>query len=86
MEFEYPEVIPISHDEYHTQHIGHTYDGRQFIMAAPFVPATDKEEGCEFIALYIFDNVGKLIENNILNLGPRSVLNENDAKKNIVLS
>ena len=81
MEFEYPEVIPIVHDEYHTQHIGKTADGIQFIMAAPFVPATDTTKGCEFLALYLFNRQGKLIEAQIENLGPRSELDETDAKE-----
>ena len=81
MEFEYPDVIPIVHDEYHTQHIGKTSDGKQFILAAPFVPKTDDKPGCEFIALYLFDSKGNLIKSKIENLGPRSDLDETDAKE-----
>ena len=81
MEFKYPEVIPIMHDEYHAQHIGKTPEGKQFILAAPFVPATDNEVGCEFIALYLFDANGKLIEDKIENLGPRSNLDQDEAQK-----
>jgi hypothetical protein len=81
MEFEYPDVIPIVHDDYHTQYIGRMSDGRQFILAAPFVPASDSGKGCEYIALYVFDESGKLAENEIINLGSRSDLDESEAKE-----
>ena len=81
MELNYPEVIPIIHDEYHTQHIGKTADGKQFILATPFVPAMGNELGCEFIVLYLFDANGKLVGEQIENLGPRSELNQEEAQK-----
>ena len=66
-----PEKIRINHDDYHAQHIGHTTDGRQFFLTNPFVWAMDDKPGREFLALYIFDADGNLLESKIDDLGER---------------
>jgi hypothetical protein len=77
-----PLLIAINHDNYHAKHIGRTADGRQFFLTNPFVPAYPNERpGTEFIALYIFDKAGNLLDAKIDNLGPRASLNEYDAQK-----
>ncbi len=76
---EYPDVISIIHDDYHTEHIGRTGNGRQFILTEPFVPETNNDKGSDFIALYIFDEKGKLIEYTIEKLGPRNEVDEGKA-------
>jgi len=45
-----PDFIVIEHDEYHTQNVGTTADGRQFFLTQPFVPAI-KSPGRQFLAL-----------------------------------
>lgn len=80
MELEYPKSILICHDDYHAKHIGKTIDGNQFFLTTPFVAATESE-GCEFIALYIFDSDGSLISSQIEDLGPRSALSEDIASE-----
>jgi hypothetical protein len=71
-----PDLIAIDHDDYHAEHIGHTRDGRQFILTRPFDPAIGENPGCEFIALYTFDLSGRLIEAKVDSFGPRSSLDD----------
>jgi hypothetical protein len=67
-----PSLIAVNHDDYHAKHVGRTSDGRQFFLTTPFVPAMNGSEGAEFIALYLFDKAGKLLEAQIDELGPRA--------------
>jgi hypothetical protein len=69
-----PEIINIEHDDYHARHVGWTTDGRQFILTTPFEPATDRKPGGEFVALYVFDADGKLLNATIDELGPRATM------------
>ena len=62
-----PERIPIAHDDYHAKHVGRTADGRQFFLTTPFCP-----DGPDFIALFLFDDAGELLEAKIDNLGLRA--------------
>src|SRR5215472_10110036 len=76
-----PEIIAIDHDEYHAQHIGRTADGRQFFLTTPFVPAGEGNEGCEFLALFLFDNAGKFLDAKIDQLGPRATFDREKARE-----
>jgi hypothetical protein len=69
-----PEKILILHDEYHARHIGQTSDGRQFFLTSAFDPAIGERPGREFVALFLFDNDGTLIEDRIDDLGTRQQL------------
>jgi hypothetical protein len=71
MDNQLPIHIPISHDDYHAKHIGHTSDNRQFFLTNPFVWKLGNEPGREFLALYIFDAGGNLLEAKIEDLGVR---------------
>ncbi|MGI8905213.1 MAG: hypothetical protein ACR2IE_01840 [Candidatus Sumerlaeaceae bacterium] len=66
-----PEYIEIEHDDYVAKYVGRTPDGRQFFLTEPFVPATSAEQGREFLALYLFDQSGKLLNAEIRDLGTR---------------
>jgi hypothetical protein len=66
-----PDKIRINHDDYHAEFVGHTSDGRQFFLTNPFVPALGDNPGREFLALYIFDPDGNLLEAKIDDLGMR---------------
>ncbi len=66
-----PEKISILHDDYHARHIGRTSDGRQFFLTSAFEPAMGESPGREFVALFLFDNDGTLIEDRIDELGTR---------------
>lgn len=76
-----PTRIAIDHDEYHAKHIGLTSDGHQFLLTTPFEPAIGNNLGCEFVALYIFNKDGQLLEAKIDSFGPRSSLDENARHK-----
>jgi hypothetical protein len=69
-----PEIIAINKDEYQAKHVGRTSDGRQFILTTPFEPALAGRSGSEFVALYLFDAKGKLLEARIEDFGPRATL------------
>jgi len=61
-----PERIPISHDDYHAKYVGRTHDGRLFFLTTPFCMG-----GPDFVALYLFDEDGDLLEARIDELGSR---------------
>lgn len=69
-----PEMVAIDHDDYMASHVGTTADGRQFFLTTPFEPAIGGSPGCEFVALYVFDRAGKLVEAKIESLGPRATI------------
>ncbi len=71
-----PDIIAINNDDYHAEYVGRTSDGRQFFLTTPFEPAIGNRKGSEFIALYLFDDQGVLIEAKIEDLGPRDTLDE----------
>ena len=77
-----PNLVSIDHDDYHAEHVGRTSDGRQFFLTLPFEPAVGGCSGCEFVALYIFDDQGVLIEAKIDSFGPRASMDA-DARKNL---
>ena len=76
-----PKLIAINHDDYHAEHIGRTADGRQFFLTTPFEPAIGGKEGCEYVALYLFDSRGRLLEAKIESFGPRNAMTEMDREK-----
>ena len=69
-----PEKILILHDDYHARHIGRTSDGRQFFLTQAFESAIGDSPGREFVALFLFDDDGSLIEDRIDELGTRQEL------------
>lgn len=71
-----PSLIAIDHDDHHANHVGHTDDGRQFILTTPFEPATGRSKGGEFVALYLFDGDGKLLDARIDDFGPRAEVDD----------
>lgn len=76
-----PTLVAIDHDGYYAKHVGRTADGRQFFVTTPFVPAFGNDEGREFIAVYLFDQHGKIIDARIDDLGSRAELNHDQARK-----
>jgi hypothetical protein len=70
-----PKLIPINHDDYHAEYVGRTADGRQFFLTTPFVPLQR-----EFLAVYLFDAQGNLLEAKIDDLGPREQLDANHVR------
>ena len=71
-----PRSVAIDHDDHAARYIGRTADGRQFILTTPFEPAIGGRPGAEFLALYLFNARGQLIDARIENLGPRPTMDE----------
>jgi len=71
-----PELIAIDHDDYYAQHVGRLPDGRQFFLTTPFEPAIAGRKGSEFVALFIFDREGNLLDAQIDDFGPRAGLDD----------
>src|SRR4051812_8991091 len=71
-----PEIVAIDHDDYAAKYVGRTEDGRQFILTTPFEAAINGQPGVEFLALYLFDEAGKLLDAKIEDLGPRATMDE----------
>src|SRR5687768_2069642 len=78
-----PERIAIDQDESSAGHVGRTADGRQFFLTTPFVPANQPgaDGGCEFVALYLFDAAGRLLEARIDAFGPRATMDEAERRR-----
>jgi hypothetical protein len=75
-----PSRIPIAHDDHHASRIGRLDDGRQFFVTTPFVPALGSHPGREFVAAYLFDAAGVLLEARIDDLGVRAAVDEDAAR------
>ena len=71
-----PKLVAINHDDYHAQHIGRTPNGIQFFLTTPFEPKNQVDTGSEYVALFLFDHAGKLIEAKIDDFGPREMLSD----------
>ena len=69
-----PNLVAIEPDNHHAEHVGRTANGNQFFLTTPFDPAHGGYEGCEFVALYVFDARGKLVDAVIDSLGPRATM------------
>lgn len=55
-----PRFVRINHDDYDARYVGKLADGRQFFLTFPFTP--DDRSGGDYIALYLFDEFGQLLE------------------------
>jgi len=71
-----PELIAIDHDDYHAKHVGRLPDGRQFFLTTPFEPAIAGRKGSEYVALFLFDHDGNLVDAQIDDFGPRDALDD----------
>lgn len=75
-----PDLIAINHDDYHAEHVGRTVGGQQFFLTTPFAAAVGDDARREFIALYLFDAKGDLLEARIDDLGTREQADANQAR------
>jgi hypothetical protein len=76
-----PDLIVIDNDNYKAEHVGRTADGRQFFLTTPFEPATGGRQGNEFVALFLFNPAGQLLEARIDEFGPRAEM-DRDRRRN----
>jgi len=75
-----PKTVALGHDDHSARYVGRTADGRQFFLTNPFVPAIGGIPGREFLALYLFDKDGALVDAQIEDLGARAHLDEDAAR------
>src|SRR5262245_65388107 len=75
-----PKSVALANDDDTAKHVGRMADGRQFFLTNPFVPASGGNPGREFLALYLFDKDGALLEAQIEDLGTRAELDEDAAR------
>ncbi len=76
-----PEKLVVPHDDYHCKYVGKMTNGQQFFLTTPFTYAEDLAKAQEFVALYLFNADGDLIDHKINNLGNRaSLVGEQNAK------
>lgn len=75
-----PKTVALANDDYSAKYVGRTADGRQFFLTNPFVPAIGGNPGREFLALYLFDKDGALLDAQIQDLGIRAKLDEDAAR------
>jgi hypothetical protein len=71
-----PKTVVLANDDYAAKYVGRTTDGRQLFLTNPFVPAIGGDPGREFLALYLFDKDGALLDAQIEDLGTRAELDE----------
>jgi hypothetical protein len=71
-----PKTVSINPDDHAARHVGRTADGHQFFLTNPFVPTFRGKAGREFLALYLFDLAGTLLDARIEDLGSREQLDE----------
>jgi hypothetical protein len=76
-----PRIIAINNDDCCAKCVGRTSDGRQFFLTTPFEPTIGDEPGREFVALYLFDASGSLVEARIDDLGPRETMDGDQARR-----
>jgi hypothetical protein len=74
---EIPDIIAIDHDDYHAEFVGIAENGQQFFLTTPFAPYRDDQaNGAEYVALFLFDEDGKLVDWQIENFGPRATMDQ----------
>ena len=69
-----PDRFRIAHDDYHARHVGRTPEGRQFFLSNLFEAAFGDAPGREYVALFLFDGAGALVDHRIDDLGTRESL------------
>ena len=63
-----PDLIALDPDEFHARHIGRIIDGRQFFITTHVDPKCPIH-GHAFVAVYLFNVAGKLLEARIDDMG-----------------
>ncbi len=71
-----PEAICIDPDDYHARNVGVTRGRRQFLLTTPFTPPVAGRARREFVALFLFDLSGGLVEAKIDDLGAAATLDQ----------
>ncbi len=75
-----PTFIAIDRDEAFAKYVGRTADRKQFFLTKPFLPASAGQPEHDYLALYLFDEDGVLLEAQIEDLGPRDKVDVEQAR------
>lgn len=75
-----PTFIAIDRDEAFAKYVGRTADRKQFFLTKPFVPAGPGQIEHDYLALYLFDEDGVLLEAQIEDLGARDKVDVEQAR------
>lgn len=76
-----PTLLTIQPDQYRFKDVGRTQDKRQFFLTMPFLSPWEGEPGSEYLALYLFDLEGGLLEARISELGPPDNLDPEETRR-----
>ena len=76
-----PTRLVIHPDPYRFKDVGRTREGLQFCLTMPFTTPYDGNPGSEFLALYLFDLDGELMEAQIEDLGTHAELDLREARQ-----
>src|SRR5688500_6644049 len=68
-----PDLIALDPDESHAEYVGRTADGRQFFITT-HVDTRCRVHGHAFVAIYLFNVAGKLVEARIDDMGAYATL------------
>jgi hypothetical protein len=63
-----PDLIALDPDDYHAKYVGRTADGRQFFITT-HVDTRCSIHGHAFVAVYLFNAAGKLVEAKVDDMG-----------------
>lgn len=75
-----PAFVALDHDDAYAKYVGTLADKRQFFLTKPYLPAPPGKSEHDFLALYIFDEYGALLDARIEDLGPRDKVDVNKAR------
>lgn len=75
-----PAFIALDPDDAYAKYVGNTADGRCFFLTKPYVPAPPGKPEHDYLALYLFDEDGGLLEARIEDLGLRTQVDVNQAR------
>jgi hypothetical protein len=75
-----PNFIAIDRDEAFAKYVGRTADKKQFFLTKPFTIGDSGQPEKDYLALYLFDEDGVLLEAQIEELGARDKVDVEQAR------
>ena len=77
-----PHRICINRDDYRAKWVGRTADGTRFMVTRPFEFANPPHtDGCEYVAVFLWERDGSFREMRLDSLGPRATLDRAEAAR-----
>src|SRR5262249_56886979 len=75
-----PMFVALDHDDAFAKYVGNLADKRQFFLTKPYLPAPPGQQEHDYLALYIVDEDGALLEARIEDLGLRDKVDVEKAR------